>query len=95
MNLSHEIYNKFHLKSAYQNYSKNLKNIIGDYYFHPICTSRTHFYKRNIDYIFYSKKIHIDKILRLPSELEIDKEIFLPSKDFPSDHLKIFAQFTL
>ena len=95
MNLSHEIYNKFHLKSAYQNYSKNLKNVIGDYYFHPICTSRTHFYKRNIDYIFYSKKIHIDKILRLPSELEIDKEIFLPSKDFPSDHLKIFAQFTL
>ena len=34
-------------------------------------------------------KKHFDNIL------EIDKEIFLPSKDFPSDHLKIFAQFTL
>ena len=95
MKLSENIYNKFHMKSAYQYYNKKEKNIIGDYYFHPICTSRTHFYKRNIDYIFFSKKIYINKILKLPSELDIDKENYLPSKDFPSDHLKLYGEFTI
>ncbi len=95
MRLSEDIYNKFKMKSAYQYYNKNEKNIIGDYYFHPICTSRTHFYKRTIDYIFFSKKIQINKILKLPSELEIDREIYLPSKDFPSDHLKLYGEFTI
>ena len=94
LQLSEYIYNHFKFQSAYQCYSKN-RCINGDVMRHPLFTSRTKFYKRTIDYIFFSKNIQINKILRLPKYYNVDKEKFLPSKEYPSDHLKLFAEFSL
>ena len=94
MELSQYIFNHFKFQSAYQCYSK-YKLIKGDPMRHPLFTSRTKFYKRTIDYIFFSKNIQINKILRLPKYYNVDKEKFLPSKEYPSDHLKLFAEFSL
>ena len=92
--LSEYIYNHFKFQSAYQCYSKE-KMIKGDVMRHPEFTSRTKFYKRTIDYIFFSKNAQINKILKLPKYYNVDKEKFLPSKEYPSDHLKLFAEFYL
>ena len=94
LELSQYIFNHFKFQSAYQCYSK-YKLIKGDVMRHPLFTSRTKFYKRTIDYIFFSKNIQINKILRLPKYYNVDKEKFLPSKEFPSDHLKLFGEFSL
>jgi mRNA deadenylase 3'-5' endonuclease subunit Ccr4 len=92
--LCEEIYNKFHFKSAYQCYSK--KRIIkGEFMKHPAFTSRTKYFKKTIDYIFFSKNLRIRKILKLPHDYEVDKEKFLPSKEFPSDHIKLYAEFEI
>ena len=92
--LSEYIYNHFKFQSAYQCYSKE-KMIKGDIMRHPLFTSRTKFYKRTIDYIFFSKNAQINKILKLPKYYNVDKEKFLPSREYPSDHLKLFAEFYL
>ena len=94
LQLSEYIFNHFKFQSAYQCYSK-YKLIKGDVMRHPLFTSRTKFYKRTIDYIFFSKNIQINKILRLPKYYNVDKEKFLPSKEYPSDHLKLFGEFSL
>ena len=94
LELSEFIYNHFKFQSAYQCYSKE-KMIKGDIMRHPLFTSRTKFYKRTIDYIFFSKNAKINKILKLPKYYNVDKEKFLPSKEYPSDHLKLFAEFYL
>ena len=94
LELSQYIFNNFKFQSAYQCYSKN-KLIKGDVMRHPLFTSRTKFYKRTIDYIFFSKNLQLNKILRLPKYYNVDKEKFLPSKEYPSDHLKLFAEFSL
>ena len=94
MQLSEYIYNHFKFQSAYQCYSKE-KMIKGDVLRHPLFTSRTKFYKRTIDYIFFSKNIQINKILKLPKYYNVDKEKYLPSKEYPSDHLKLFAEFSI
>jgi mRNA deadenylase 3'-5' endonuclease subunit Ccr4 len=94
LQLSEYIFNHFKFQSAYQCYSK-YKLIKGDVMRHPLFTSRTKFYKRTIDYIFFSKNIQINKILRLPNYFNVDKEKFLPSKEYPSDHLKLFGEFSL
>ena len=90
--LCEEIFNKFKFNSAYQFYSKQ-KMYEGEYMRHPAFTSRTKYYKKTIDYIFFSDNLHLKKILKLPNTYEVDKEKFLPSKEFPSDHLKLFAEF--
>ena len=92
--LCDEIYNKFHFNSAYQCYSKE-KIINGEYMRHPSFTNRTKYFKKTIDYIFFSNNLKLRKILKLPRDYEVDKEKFLPSKDFPSDHIKLFAQFEI
>ena len=94
MQLSEYIYNHFKFQSAYQCYSKE-KMIKGDVLRHPLFTSRTKFYKRTIDYIFFSKNVQINKILKLPKYYNVDKEKYLPSKEYPSDHLKLFAEFSI
>jgi mRNA deadenylase 3'-5' endonuclease subunit Ccr4 len=94
LQLSEYIYNHFKFQSAYQCYSKE-KMIKGDIMRHPLFTSRTKFYKRTIDYIFFSKNVQINKILKLPRYYNVDKEKFLPSKEYPSDHLKLFAEFSV
>ena len=92
--LSEEIYNKYHFNSAYQCYSKKIKNN-GDFMRHPSFTSRTKYFKKTIDYIFFSNNLTIRKIAKLPYDYEVEKDKFLPSKDFPSDHLRLFAEFYL
>ena len=94
LELSEYIYNHFKFQSAYQCYSK-YRLIKGDIMRHPLFTSRTKFYKRTIDYIFFSRNIQINKILRLPKYYNVDREKFLPSKEFPSDHLKLFGEFSV
>ena len=92
--LCEEIFNKFHFNSAYQCYSK--KRIIkGEFMKHPLFTSRTKYFKKTIDYIFFSKNLRIRKILKLPHSYEVDKEKFLPSTEFPSDHIKLYAEFEI
>lgn len=54
LQLSEYIFNHFKFQSAYQCYSK-YKLIKGDVMRHPLFTSRTKFYKRTIDYIFFKK----------------------------------------
>ena len=49
----------------------------------------------NIDYIFFSNNLTLRKILKIPLGYKIDKEKFLPSKEFPSVHLKLYAEFFL
>ena len=92
--LSQYIYNNFKFQSAYQCYSKE-RVINGDVMRHPLFTSRTKFYKRTIDYIFFSKNAQLNKILKIPKYYNVDKEKFLPSKEYPSDHLKLYAEFFL
>ena len=94
LELSEYIFNHFKFQSAYQCYSK-YKLIKGDIMRHPLFTSRTKFYKRTIDYIFFSRNIQINKILKLPKYYNVDREKFLPSKEFPSDHLKLFGEFSM
>ena len=92
--LCEDIYNKFHFNSAYQFYLKE-KIINGDFMRHPAYTSRTKYFKKTIDYIFFSNNLKIRKIIKLPYYYEVNKEKFLPSKDFPSDHIRLFAEFNL
>ena len=92
--LCEEIYNKFKFNSAYQYYSKQ-KIYDGEFKRHPAFTSRTKYFKKTIDYIFFSDNLHLKKILKLPNSYEVDKERFLPSKEFPSDHLKLYAEFLM
>ena len=92
--LCEDIYNKYHFNSAYQCYSKE-KIINGEFMRHPAFTSRTKYFKKTIDYIFFSNNLQIRKIKKLPHDFEVDKEKFLPSQDFPSDHIKLFAEFYL
>ena len=94
LHLCEDIYNKYHFNSAYQYYSKE-KIINGEFMRHPAFTSRTKYFKKTIDYIFFSNNLKIKKILKLPHDYEVDKEKFLPSKDFPSDHIKLYAEFYL
>lgn len=90
LQLADYVYNKYKMKSAYQSYTK--ENQEGFLKF-PLFTTKTQFYKKTIDYIFFSNQLKVHKILRLPNEEEVNKEKFLPSADFPSDHLKLYAEF--
>ena len=94
LHLCEDIYNKYHFNSAYQYYSKE-KLINGEFKRHPAFTSRTKYFKKTIDYIFFSNNLKVKKILKLPHDYEVDKEKYLPSKDFPSDHLKLYSEFEL
>lgn len=60
---------------------------------HPVFTAGMKGGKRNIDYILYGKGLVLQKVLKLPTEEEIDKDGGMPNKKFPSDHVKLFAEF--
>jgi mRNA deadenylase 3'-5' endonuclease subunit Ccr4 len=84
------------VKSAYEDYKNLLVNKISylDGNSHPDFTIYTANYKQTIDYIFYSSKsLEVLKILKLPEKSQLDSEGFLPSANFPSDHLKLFSEF--
>ena len=98
MKMSKEIYDKYKMKSAYDNYRNEVKD--KNYGFlrnHPKYTNYTNKFIDTIDYIFYSKNLVKLKILKIP---EIEKErnnkkenLFLPNEKYPSDHLKIAVNF--
>jgi len=82
-------------KSEFDN-NKNAKSFsnISDYFNnHPLYTNFTDNFKDTIDYIFYSKYLIVDKILKLPDYSELISEGFLPSSKYPSDHLPLYAEF--
>ena len=62
---------------------------------HPPYTNYTCFFKNTIDYIFYSKALLPLKIYKIPDLNEVTKEKYLPSSKYPSDHLKLYTEFTI
>jgi mRNA deadenylase 3'-5' endonuclease subunit Ccr4 len=70
-------------------YIHNLSYVLN----HPRYTNYTEFFKNTIDYIFHSANLKRSKILILPEKEELALEGFLPSSKFPSDHIKLFAEF--
>jgi mRNA deadenylase 3'-5' endonuclease subunit Ccr4 len=88
----YETYMRYCLKSAYFDYSKSTND---DNYLrtHPSFTNYTQYFKETIDYIFYSQSMRLIKILKLPTLEEVKKESYLPSSCFPSDHIKLYAEF--
>lgn len=86
------IYQKYSFRSAYENYTKGHRYFLG----HPEFTTRTQYFKDTIDYVFYSKYLKPIRILKLPRVDEVEFEGgFLPSSFLPSDHVKIYAEFSL
>ena len=98
MKISKDIYEKYKMKSAYDNY----RNEVQDKNFrflrnHPKYTNYTNKFIDTIDYIFYSKSLEKIKILKIP-EVEKNKKnekenLFLPNDEYPSDHLKLAVNF--
>lgn len=92
-NNSKFVYEKYFLRSAYDEYKK------GDNYekksnydflrFHPDYTNYTNNFINTIDYIIYSKYLNKVKILKIPL---ISKD-YLPNEIYPSDHLKLYVEF--
>ena len=98
MKLSKEIWDKYKIKSAYDNYRYEVKgDKFGFLRNHPQYTNYTNKFIDTIDYIFYSKSLEKIKILKIPDiEKEISKgkgKIFLPNEKHPSDHLKLVVNF--
>ena len=97
MKISKEIYEKYMLRSAYDNYRKEIKENENFCFLrnHPKYTNYTNKFVDTIDYIFYSKYLNKLKILKIP-EIEKeskDKNDYLPNERHPSDHLKLVATF--
>lgn len=92
---------KFWFRSAYENYQiikKSLEINENDLNYtenHPQFTNFTGKFCGNIDYIFYSQNLQVLKILQLISKEDLKNETSLPSLKYPSDHLKIYAEFIL
>ena len=93
------IYDKFKLKSAYENYTiyhnqnSNFPYSNSSFKNHPAYTNFTHNFKNTIDYIFYSSiSFSTNRVLKLPEYLEMTKELFLPNTKYPSDHIKISSR---
>ena len=64
---------------------------------HPEFTNYRHFFKENIDYIFYTPNVmKVTKLLDVP-DMEANilhgENYDLPSAIFPSDHFRIAAEF--
>lgn len=90
----------FRFRSAFENYKilNNSLNSFSKYSYvenHPEFTNFSRKFHGNIDYIFYSNNILVKKILSLPSINDINRESTFPNERFPSDHIKIYAEFLL
>ena len=100
MKLSKEIWDKYKIQSAYDDYRCEVKGQkFGFLRNHPRYTNYTNKFIDTIDYIFYSKSLNKIKILKIPDiekEMSYEKEkrkIFLPNEKHPSDHLKLAVNF--
>jgi mRNA deadenylase 3'-5' endonuclease subunit Ccr4 len=87
-----ELFKKYCFKSAYDGYIGIDPGFITA---HPNFTNFTEKFKATIDYIFYSKRLRLLKVLELPGLSEVTAEEFLPSTRYPSDHLKIYSEFEI
>ena len=98
MKLSKEIWDKYKLRSAYDSYRNEVRSEkFGFLRNHPKYTNYTNKFIDTIDYIFYSKSLINLKILNIP-DVEKDRSdkkenLFLPNDKYPSDHLKLVANF--
>ena len=98
LKISKDVYEKYRLRSAYDNYRKAIKEN-GHFCFlrnHPKYTNYTNRFIDTIDYIFYSKNLNKLKILKIPDiekEEKGNKNAFLPNDKHPSDHLKLVVNF--
>ena len=98
MKLSKEIWDKYKLRSAYDSYRNEVRSEkFGFLRNHPKYTNYTNKFIDTIDYIFYSKSLINLKILKIP-DVEKDRSdkkenLFLPNDKYPSDHLKLVANF--
>ena len=98
MKLSKEIWDKYKLRSAYDSYRNEVRSEkFGFLRNHPKYTNYTNKFIDTIDYIFYSKSLINLKILKIP-DVEKDRSdkkenLFLPNDKYPSDHLKLLANF--
>ena len=98
MKLSKEIFENYEMKSAYDNYRKEVKDEkFGFLRNHPKYTNYTNKFIDTIDYIFYSKNLVKLKILKIPDvetgKNKLKEKLFLPNDKYPSDHLKLVANF--
>ena len=100
MKLSKEIWDKYKIKSAYDDYRCEVKGQkFGFLRNHPKYTNYTNKFIDTIDYIFYSKSLNKIKILKIPdiekemSYVKEKRKIFLPNEKHPSDHLKLAVNF--
>ena len=98
MKLSKEIWDGYKLRSAYDSYRNEVRSEkFGFLRNHPKYTNYTNKFIDTIDYIFYSKSLINLKILKIP-DVEKDRSdkkenLFLPNDKYPSDHLKLVANF--
>ena len=60
-------------------------------------TNITNKFRGMIDYIFYEERenLEVSKVLTLPEEEKIRKEVALPNSIIPSDHLPLVCEFRL
>jgi len=80
------------LSSAYENYEPSGKTARQK---HPK-TIFGKIFEGTIDYIWFNKSaLSITSVLEMPTLAQVRSENFLPSKRFPSDHLRIEAVFAL
>jgi mRNA deadenylase 3'-5' endonuclease subunit Ccr4 len=98
MKISKEVNEKYKLRSAYDNYRKEIKESEHFSFLrnHPKYTNYTNRFVDTIDYIFYSKNLNKLKILKIPDieeEEKGNKNAYLPNNKHPSDHLKLVVNF--
>ena len=59
----------------------------------PPFTNYTKTFQGTLDHIIHNKQLRLLSILDIPDESEVKKEVALPSKLFPSDHVRLEARF--
>lgn len=62
----------------------------------PAFTNYTDDFKGCLDYIFYQKcKMTVESTVPIPSEEELSKNVALPSRVYPSDHISLIADLKI
>ncbi|CAK90954.1 unnamed protein product (macronuclear) [Paramecium tetraurelia] len=76
----------------FQHYGPPKLNWESAYHPFPTFTNYTNNFKGCIDYIYYHNA-KVEKILSIPNQSLLQKEVALPNSNFPSDHVPILAYF--
>ena len=86
------------LQSAYNKYNdptRIKKELVTRDDVQPRYTNYTVSFQGALDHIVHNDKLEVVSLLELPRDEELMEEQALPSKKFPSDHLRIEAKFYL